>query len=176
MLAVAQGGPRRCSDRSGLVSTVGGVIGMTDSGLAMKLHRRKDRPQGDVLVRPCSCARTSGSIRHIPGSLCPTHRIWPEIERFFLPGAALFPQLTQGRLRSSLREALVACGVPRGEAFGLHCFRRGAARSILERGGSLADVLRAGSWSSGAYRSYLDLSGPEAQTMHDVLADASDSE
>ena len=57
--------------------------------------------------------------------------------------------------------ALAARDVPAAESFGLHSLRRGAARELVDQGGDLATLLRAGGWKSAAFRSYLDLVGVE---------------
>ena len=54
--------------------------------------------------------------------------------------------------------------------------RRGAARAILEAGGSFAQLLRAGQWHSSAFRLYLDLGVEEKKAMAAVLIEASDDE
>ena len=50
-------------------------------------------------------------------------------------------------------------GAPDAHKFGLHSLRRGAAQELVEKGGDLATLLRAGGWKSASFRSYLDLVG-----------------
>ena len=65
---------------------------------------------------------------------------------------------------------------PRANKLGTHFFRRGAARAILEAGGSFSQLLRSGQWHSSAYQLYLDLGHEEAAAMASVLVEASDDE
>ena len=65
---------------------------------------------------------------------------------------------------------------PRANRLGTHSFRRGAARAILEAGGSFAQLLRSGQWHSSAYQLYLDLGHEEATAMASVLVEGSDDE
>ena len=63
---------------------------------------------------------------------------------------------------------------PRATKLGTHSFRRGAARAILEAGGSFSQLLRSGQWRSAAYQLYLDLGREEANAMASVLVEGSD--
>ena len=65
---------------------------------------------------------------------------------------------------------------PRAAKLGTHSFRRGAARAILEAGGSFSQLLRSGQWRSSAYQLYLDLGHEEASAMASVLVEGSDDE
>ena len=59
-------------------------------------------------------------------------------------------------LLKSLRRRLVLLGVDHLHEYGLQSFRRGHAQQILDDGGNLADVVRAGQWASPAFLLYLD--------------------
>ena len=58
-------------------------------------------------------------------------------------------------------------GVPNAAEFGLQSFRRGHAQQILDDGGTLVDVLRAGQWSSPAFLLYLDYAEVENSAVID---------
>ena len=47
------------------------------------------------------------------------------------------------------------------DEYGLHSLRRGAAQELVDRGGDLSVLLKAGGWRSSAFKSYLDLIGLE---------------
>ena len=77
---------------------------------------------------------------------------------------------------TELRAAGRAGGWPQAEKLGTRSIRRGAARAILEAGGSFAQLLRAGQWHSSAYKVYLDMGREEPTAASSLLADASDDE
>ena len=52
-------------------------------------------------------------------------------------------------------------GVPNSLEYGLQSLRRGHAQQILDDGGTLADVLKAGQWASPAFLLYLDYTDVE---------------
>ena len=67
-------------------------------------------------------------------------------------------------------------GWDRAERLGPHSIRRGAARAILEAGGSFAQLLKAGQWHSSAFRLYLDIGVEETKAMAAATIEASDDE
>ena len=60
-----------------------------------------------------------------------------------------------------LRVAAENYCVQHPEKYTLHSLRRGAAQTLVPKGGDLATLLKAGSWKSGAFPAYLDLVGVE---------------
>ena len=50
-----------------------------------------------------------------------------------------------------LRRLAAAVGIPNAQRLGSHALRRGMARDILDAGGTLSMVLRAGDWRSAAF-------------------------
>ena len=77
----------------------------------------------------------------------------------------LFPGWNGKRALTGLRAFDAGRNWPRGAKLGTHSFRRGAARAILEAGGSFPQLLRSGQWRSSAYQLYLDLGHEEASAM-----------
>ena len=81
-----------------------------------------------------------------------------------------------------LRWYLVYLGDREAHLHGTHDFRRGHARDILQRGGTLADILQAGEWRSAAFLSYLskeelaDAAADDAHLLSDALDDPSEDE
>ena len=73
-------------------------------------------------------------------------------------------------MNTQLRKGLTEIGVREAQRFSSRCFRRGAAQALQEQGSPLGEILRAGGWSSGAYRAYLSLNKSEGASMERVLA------
>ena len=87
------------------------------------------------------------------------HVLWPAIEKNTPPGDLVFPSQKARTARIWLQIALAVRGVPDANLFALHSLRRGPARELVNKGGSLAVILKAGGWHSSAFQSYLDLVG-----------------
>ena len=58
-------------------------------------------------------------------------------------------------LRSDIRRHAKAAGAEAPELFNTRSFRRGHADSVARFGGKLSTILRAGNWSSRAFKEYL---------------------
>ena len=59
---------------------------------------------------------------------------------------------------------------------GSHAWRRGMAQDIIKAGGSLATLLRAGQWRSGAFRVYLQEQALDEEAVARLVIDHSDDE
>ena len=59
---------------------------------------------------------------------------------------------------------------------GSHALRRGIARDIIDAGGSLATLLRAGDWRSGAFAAYLRENQAQDVAVSNVVIDHLESE
>ena len=154
------------------------VIGLSGGKLIIKLNRRKHMASGSRLVRACICdeyASDSLELR-IPQLLCPVCQLWPAIRQRAPVGGALFEGWAGKRVLSELRYFAAGRERARAAKLGTHSFRRGAARAILEAGGSFSQLLRSGQWHSSAYQLYLDLGHEEATAMASVLVENSDDE
>ena len=57
---------------------------------------------------------------------------------------------------------------------GTHAFRRGMAQDIVDAGGSLAVLLRAGDWRPSAFLKYLRESQPQEAAVARVVINLSD--
>ena len=75
-----------------------------------------------------------------------------------------------------LREDATALGYVDAHRLGSHAFRRGMARDIIDKGGSLAMLMRAGEWRSSAYIAYLREHQAEDACVANLLIDHSDSD
>ena len=150
------------------------AIGLWGGKVALRLKRRKNKPRGDLVLRGCSCGGEGGLSRHCAGVLCPVCVFWPVVRRKFAAGDSLFPSGIAARAGEWLRAGLREVGVLRWDRYSLHALRRGAARALVEKGGDLADLCRAGSWSSTAVlKFYLGMKDVERRAL---VADASSSE
>ena len=90
--------------------------------------------------------------------ICPAHVLCKALVGK-APGCPLFPTWKakgSAALLASLRGRLTLLGTPNPAEYGLQSLRRGHAQQLLDDGGTLADVLKAGQWSSPAFLLYLD--------------------
>ena len=140
---------------------VPGVIGILDQKLVIRLRSRKNRLGGDTISRDCVCKKKTGVNIHVPVCLCPIHFLWEWIKSRGVPGKPLFSEGVAGRSQAWLQVALEARGYPESSSYTLHALRRGGAQSIMDEGGDLATILKAGGWKSSAFRVYLDMMGLE---------------
>ena len=92
------------------------------------------------------------------------------------PGARFPPAWTGQMFTDSLRKLPTRFGREGARRLGAHRVRGGAARSILETGGTFAQILIAGQWHSSAYRLYLHLGAEGAADMSRLLIESPDDE
>ena len=138
-----------------------GVIGRINDEVVIRLRSRKNRIGGDMITRGCVCVKPDGVTAHVGAALCPVHVLWPWVESRIGPGAPIFHDGIANSATLWLKIALEARDIPYPEKYTLHSLRRGAAQTLLEKGGDLHTLLPAGGWRSSAFRSYLDLMGLE---------------
>ena len=74
-----------------------------------------------------------------------------------------------------LCDHLRALGVPDVDRFSSHSFRRGTAQEIM-RQGRLADVLKAGEWSSSAFLEYQNREEIDEMAVLDLILTKSDDD
>ena len=84
--------------------------------------------------------------------------------------------MTSAHFISKVREHAVQLGMETHSKVGTHAFRRGMAQDIIDAGGSLAVLLRAGDWRSTAFLTYLRESQPQEAAVAQVVINLSDSE
>ena len=89
---------------------------------------------------------------------------------------ARLPRVGGESVLTELRSAAHLGGWAQATKLGTHSVRRGAARAILEAGGSFSQLLRAGQWHSTAYKLYLDMGREETTAASPLLGRASDDE
>ena len=90
-------------------------------------------------------------------------------------GNRIFSFTTQSFRREIQRLALAA-GHPQAELVGTHAFRRGMAQDILDNGGTLATLLRAGGCTSSAFQLYLRTEQIQDTAVGQLLLEVSDSD
>ena len=113
----------------------------------LSLARRKNRERRTQVVRECWCQRSR--------STCPMHALGAWL-RQQPSGSAPWVAWSAESARRQLRAALRGAGIGNAEAYGTHAFRRGHAQDILEGGGRLEEILRAGDWRMPAWMRYLN--------------------
>ena len=131
------------------------------------LYKRKNTRKPSVLHRSCVCANEGRS-------LCAVCSLKSWLARPSVRDR-LFNVSTHSFLKY-LRRDIASAGVRNAENFGSHAFRRGMARDIVAAGGTLATLLLAGQWSSGAYRAYLQGQAIDEQAIAKLVIDQSDDE
>ena len=87
--------------------------------------------------------------------MCCVH-VLSELTADLPAGTSIFAGLTGNQALAALRTRLTKIGIENANAYRLHDFRRGHAQDLVLRGHSLATILRAGDWRSGAFAGYLD--------------------
>ena len=167
----------RCKDELlpltwGSIEIPGHPASAATQRISIRLSSRKNRQQGSVLTRSCSCSQGWAQI-------CPVHVLGRFLEaaqrsmhgRLFDFSYAYFLRRT--------RELLAWLEVPDSHLYSTKAFRRGTARQMLASGSSLADILRAGQWNSSAFMLYLDKNEVDEAAIFDALdvfSDDSDEE
>ena len=121
-------------------------VTITGEMVKVVLKTRKSRPRGSVMERRCTCDRNRW--------LCPCHvgGDWWQGKK---AGDRAFPGMSYASFLRSLRRLLLLAQVRGAQAYGSHAFRRGAARDLWASSRSVAAVLAAGEWSSGAFLKHL---------------------
>ena len=140
----------------------------------IRLERRKNRPRGDFIRRGCVCTTKLASSNHCYGVCCPVCVLWAVIKRKVAVGKNLFGDGVSKRAEIWLQQALTEKGVDRADRFTLHSLRRGAAREMVRKGGTAADLCVAGSWGTEkALRRYLDIQEIESSVVKKFMGESS---
>ena len=98
----------------------------------------------------------------------PIRVFWEGVLTAAQPGDVLFPSLIRSNINRILKATLRRAGVSGGGRYSAHCFRRGAADELLRPGPSLATITKAGGWTSGGYKVYLDLHAEEGNQIRTI--------
>ena len=109
-------------------------------------------------------------------SLCAYHWLKEMLDRAAKNGSDKLFSRSSSAFVQDLRKYAAAVGLPEHDRLGSHALRRGMARDILDAGGSLAALLKAGDWKSAAYVVYLRENQAEESAISRLVVDHSDSE
>ena len=144
-----------------------GVWVAGDHHLCLRLRRRKNRPQGSLLKRPCTCATTSRQF-------CVVCRILARLK--LRETASPLWELTSDQALKQLRRLLALLAVPNAQKYTLKAFRAGKATALAASGKSLGVILAVGEWRSSAFLSYVDTDAVDHAQLLDQTLAASDAE
>ena len=152
------------------------VLFTTDGTVALHLSRRKHMPRPSVVRRACWSSTCKAT--------CPVHAPHALL-RSVVPGNFPFAHLAKptaaGRVLPSpaatrnLRRSAEAAGLPNAARITTRCLRRGHTETLRQSGGSLATILKAGDWRSGAFKAYLDQPALEAAASGEGMALSGDA-
>ena len=136
-----------------------------DGRLHIRLQRRKHRPEGSLLLRPCTCSSTA---------FCAPHALRPVLSR--LPEGARLWDWTSAKALVEFRRLLACASVPDAKFFTWKALRAGKATEMLAQGQPLQAVLAAGEWRSIAVLNYVSAEDIDKAAMLDAVIDESDGE
>ena len=142
-------------------------VTLNDLTATITLTTRKNVAVPSVLERQCCCA-SSGR------RLCSVH--WLMAMRARSQRQTKIFTVSETEFRTKIESLASRIGANNGSRVGTHAFRRGMAQDIIDAGGSLAVLLRAGDWKSRAFLSYLRESQPEEAAVSQAVINISDSE
>ena len=120
----------------------------------------------DTLARECCCRATGPR-------LCSVH--WLMRLQASSSTATVF-NVGRAYFAKYIKELAAKAGVEHAGRTGTHLLRRGMAQDLMDSTGSLAEVLRAGGWSSSAYLRYLRSTQMEDAAVAQIVLALSDSE
>ena len=122
--------------------------------LCIRWRRRKHRPEGSLLKRPCRC--------HFKGvgltgeAACATHTYLEFQQRCgWVTGTPMFPDLSPAKTLLRVKRLLTMMGTPNATFMTWKAVRAGRASAMAASGCSLGSILTAGEWRSSAYLRYV---------------------
>ena len=141
------------------------VIEQGQKRIVLGPFKRKNRPEGSVMSRRCTCAAT----RNWTCGVC----AMIDLGQGLTNSMRLVP-VTLSHFRKSLRESLWRVGMSREHHHGTQDLRRGAAHQLATSGCPLGQLMLAGQWSSRAWRRYPDLAEVDEAAISSLLLDQLD--
>ena len=140
-------------------------------GVEIVYKHRKNAQRGATIKRSCIC-------RSVPNVLCGVCCLKAAIQEHRKKGFSDKTPIFGGKrvfhqYLEILRSACRAKGLP---CISWHSFRRGAASDMLHRGCTVAQIIRAGGWKSGAFIRYLDRRDVDDRAHLELALAGSDSE
>jgi hypothetical protein len=133
--------------------------------LVLRLAKRKNKPHGSVLRRACWCETRE--------ALCPVHTLGTWVEGH-AAGSKPFARVSAQEARADFKRRLFRLGIEGASSYWLHDLRRGHAQDMVDGGGRLCEILKAGEWTSPAFTKYLDIEAVEMAAV--VEANMAESE
>jgi hypothetical protein len=123
------------------------AIFITNNSISLTLRRRKNSNVPLTLERECCCRVTKDT--------CPVHitKLWITTKNV-KPDESLFTIKAQS-FTEKLRQLLALLKVPNAATYTTHCFRRGAARSIIKKDLDPTLLKAAGLWASDEWSKYI---------------------
>ena len=167
---------RLCRDdleRHSKIDFLGMSTSSVPTGMHLSLKKRKNCPQGWTSVRRCRCGVQFAL--ESPHPLCSTHRIWNWVRRHHGSVGPIF-RMGARAFTTVLRKIATVLGIPFAEILSSHVFRRSIALHLLRSKCSLATILQAGSWKSGAFMAYCQRNVIEEEAALACLVDESDTD
>ena len=131
--------------------------------LVIRLKTRKNSRPGAILIRNCVCTEGRKEL------LCPLHSFWEFIQANVQRGGRLFPGISKSSANKVLKKKLSLMNFESAKRFPSRAFRRGAAMEIQGSGTSMGQIMRAGGWSSSAFKVYLSLDKAEGEEIDRIL-------
>ena len=139
-----------------------------DGEVILRLAKRKNKPHGSVLRRSCWCDTKA--------ALCPVHVLGAWVDSLD-DRSTPFAGITAQAARKDLKKRLFQIGIDGASSYWLHDLRRGHAQDMVDSGGRLCEILKAGEWTSPAFTAYLDLEAVEmAGVVEAHLAESDDED
>ena len=150
------------------------IFDVSERSATLHLSRRKNVPHPCKVTRECWCAKCQATCPvHAPmaalGSVPTGARPFVHLRRVLADGAVQARPVVVRQPRSAARTA----GIPQPEELTSKCLRRGHAETVRRAGGRLGDILRAGGWSSSAFKEYLDRPDLECAATSEAVSLAS---
>ena len=141
---------------------VAGSIWVHDGQAQLRLRKRKHKPSGSWLQRPCVCS--------VSPSICPVHVVEQHLSQY--EHEQLVFDIGIHEFMFMLRRGLALLGVPHAHQYTTKCFRAGHANEMAKRGFTLGFIMQMGEWKSRAVLSYIDEEAVEQNTFLSRALDA----
>lgn len=132
----------------------------------VRWQRRKNRPKGSHLKRPCTCSSTGNSM-------CLPHRMATVIGE--KPAGAQIWSVKQNATLKFILRVLRLCDIKHAEQHRWTSFRSGKATQMAVSGCSLQGILTAGEWNSASDLKYVNEEVGEAHFFRMALEEDEDS-
>ena len=129
-----------------------------------RMAKRKNRPKGSILRRPCTCGEDK--------IICLPCRLGKFIQRRS-KGQRLY-NMNSYDFTKRLKEALRSLGYENVEKFTLKAFRAGHATELACLGVDLAKIMEKGEWSSRAIFSYINMEQVDQSVLLHKLTEHDD--